>query len=63
MDKAQYCHSFVQISCNLIQMGQLTIGQYWSIGPKQSLHQMQMLWRLVRDVRQQLSYFIDHTPV
>ena len=36
-------HFFVQISCNLIQMGQLTIRPYWSIGPKQSLYQMQML--------------------
>ena len=53
----------VQISCNSIQMGQLTIRQYWSIGPKQSLYQMQMLWRLMRGVRQQLSCFIDHTPV
>ena len=42
----------IQINYDLIQMGQLTISQYWSIGPEQSSYQLQMLWHLMMGVCQ-----------
>ena len=59
MDKAQYC-----VSSNLTHWDQdnltailqttfsnsFLLRQYWSIGPKHSLYQTQMLWRLMRGV-------------
>ena len=60
------CALLIQINCNLIKMGQLTISQYWSIGPKPRPRTViiSVADALVLDegCLSQLSCFIGHTP-